>query len=116
MRTIVCSILFILTSATACTQEKKDNSTISLEIKTIKSIPFLTKNNDFVYVDKISLKPVNSQKFKNASVFTSTGFAVVENEKNEYAVIDESGNKVLGFSSSPTDLNVVNGLTFYKRP
>lgn len=116
MRTIVCSILFMLTSATACTQEKKDNSsTISSKIKTIKSIPFLTKNNDFVYVDKISLKPVNSQKFKNASVFTSTGFAVVENEKNEYAVIDDSGNRVLDFSSSPIDLNVVNGLTFYKK-
>lgn len=116
MKTIVCSILFMLTSATACTQDKKDNfSSLSSKSGTINSIPFLTKQNDFMYVDKINLKPVTDQKYKSASLFTSTGFAVVVNEKNEYAVINESGKTILGFSVEEININEVNGLTFYKK-
>ncbi|OCA72285.1 hypothetical protein BBI01_09110 [Chryseobacterium artocarpi] len=116
MKIIAFSILCVLTSVTACTQEKKDNSPwIPSKAKTIYTVPFLTKQNDFIYVDKISLKPVNNQKFRNASVLTPTGFAVVENDKNEYAVIDETGKVVLDFSASPISLDVINGLTFYKK-
>lgn len=116
MKTIVCSILFMLTSVTACTQETKDNFPLVLsKTKSISSVPFLTKHNDFIYVNKISLKPVSKQKFRNASLFTPTGFAVVENEKNEYAVIDESGKIILDFSASAIGLNVVGGFTFYKK-
>ena len=116
MKTIVFSILFMLTSVTACTQKTKDNfPLIPPKTKSISSVPFLTKQNDFIYVDKISLKPVSQQKFRSASLFTPTGFAVVENEKNEYAVIDEKGTIVLGFSDCTIGLNVVNGLTFYKK-
>lgn len=106
----------MLNSMTACTQEKKDNSPfVPAKMKSIHSIPFLTKQNDFIYVDKTSLKAITNQKFRTASVFTPTGFAIVENEKNEYAVIDVNGKMVLGFSSSEINLNVINGLTFYKR-
>lgn len=106
----------MLTSVTACTQERKDNSPwIPSKPKATHAIPFLTGQNDFVYVDKTSLKPVTNQKFRSASVFTATGFAVVGNGKNEYAVIDGNGKTVLDFSTSEINLNVVNGLTFYKR-
>lgn len=116
MKTIVCSIFLMLASVTACTQEKKDNSSQApSKMKTINTVPFLTKQNDFIYVDKTSLKPVTHQKFRSASVFTPTGFAVVENEKKEYAAIDEKGKTVLDFSASEIGLNVVNGLTFYKK-
>ncbi|WP_202980628.1 hypothetical protein [Chryseobacterium viscerum] len=116
MKTIVFSILFMAASTAACTQEKKENSSLApSKTQPINSIPFLTKQHDFVYVDKISLKSVTNQKFKNASVFTPTGFAVVENQKNEYAVIDENGKTILNFSPSEINLNVVNGLTFYKK-
>lgn len=116
MKIIAFSILFMLNSVTACTQEKKDNSPlISTKTKTMHTVPFLTRQNDFVYVDKTSLKPVTNQKFRSASVFTPTGFAVVENEKNENAVIDEKGKIILGFSADNINLNVVNGLTFYKK-
>lgn len=116
MKTIVCSILFVLVSVTACTQEKKDNfSTVPSKMKTINNIPFFTKQNNFIYVDKNSLKPIINQKYRSASPFTPTGFAVVLNEKNEYAVVDESGKTVLGFSAEEINLNVVNGLTFYKK-
>ncbi len=106
----------MLVSVTACTQEKKDNVPLVLsKTKMINSVPFLTQQNNFVYVDKTSLKPISQQKFQSASVFTPTGFAVVENDKDQYAVVDESGKIVLGFSSSQIGLNVVNGLTFYKK-
>ncbi|MEN5435806.1 hypothetical protein ABE545_19375 [Sphingobacterium faecium] len=116
MKTIAFSILFMLTSITACTQEKKDNSPdVLLKKKTINSVPFLTKQNDFIYVDKTNLKAVTNQKFRTASLLTPTGFAIVENDKNEYAAIDENGKIVLDFSASEINLNVINGLTFYKR-
>ncbi|WET50053.1 hypothetical protein PYS58_02760 [Chryseobacterium indologenes] len=116
MKTIVCSILCMLTFVTACTQEKNDNSpSTSTKTKIINTVPFLTRQNGFMYVDKTNLKPVGNQKYKSASLFTATGFAVVMNEKNEYAVIDESGKIVLGFSSEEINLNVVNGLTLYKK-
>ncbi|WP_230036494.1 hypothetical protein [Chryseobacterium sp. Bi04] len=116
MKIIVFSIFCMLASVMACTQEKKDNSPlISSKKKIINSVPFLTKQNDFVYVDKVSLKPVTNQKFRSASVYTPTGFAVVGNEKNEYAVIDENGKTVLDFSAENINLNVVNGLTLYKK-
>ena len=116
MKTIVCSILFVLASVTACTQEPKDNSTLtSSKMKIINSVPFLIGHRNFVYVDRISLKPVNNQKYQSATPFTSTGFAVVVNEKNEYAVVDERGNIVLDFSTEEINLNVINGLTLYKK-
>lgn len=106
----------MLTSVMACTQEKNDGSSlITLNTKTINSIPFLNKQNEFMYVDKISLKPVSNQKYRSASVFTPTGFAVVSNEKNESAVVDENGKIVLSFSAEEINLDVVNGLTFYKK-
>ncbi|GGE90030.1 hypothetical protein SAMN05443634_10428 [Chishuiella changwenlii] len=116
MKIIIFSFFFVLTSITGCTQEKKDNSTlVSSKNKMVNSIPFLTKQKDFIYVDKTSLKPLTSQKFINASTFTPTGFATVENEKNEYAIIDENGKIVLDFSPQTISLDVVNGLTFYKK-
>ncbi|WES98800.1 hypothetical protein P2W68_04120 [Chryseobacterium arthrosphaerae] len=112
MKTIVLSGFFMLNSIIACTQEKQDRPSA---MKAIPAVPFLTRQNDFVYVDKTNLKSVINQKFKSASVFTPTGYAVVENEKGEYAVIDETGKVVLDFSPSQISLNVVNGLTFYKK-
>ncbi|WP_278554931.1 hypothetical protein [Elizabethkingia bruuniana] len=116
MKTIVFRSFFMLTSFVACAQEKKDNPTlISLKMKSISSVPFLTKQNDFVYVEKTNLKPVIEQKFKAASLFTPTGFAIVGNEKKESAVIDEKGKIVLDFSVDEINVDVINGLTFYKR-
>ena len=116
MKTVVLRSFFMLTSFIACAQEKKDNaSVISSKMKTINSVPFLTKQNNFIYVDRTSLKPVINQKFSGASTFTPTGFGVVRNEKDEYAAIDELGKIVLGYSPESIELDVVNGLTFYKK-
>ncbi|MGH1517140.1 hypothetical protein [Chryseobacterium sp. JK1] len=116
MKTVILRSLFTLTSFIACTQEKKDNSTsIPSNRRTINCIPFLTQQNDFIYVDKITLKPIIGQKFKGASLFTPTGFAIVGNEKGESAIIDEKGKIVLDFSADEINIDVINGLTFYKR-
>ncbi|WP_236886063.1 hypothetical protein [Elizabethkingia anophelis] len=116
MKTVGLRSLFMLTSFMACTQEKKDEPIlITSGMKTISSVPFLTKQNFFVYVDKTSMKPVMDHKFRAASLFTSTGFALVGNDKNESAVIDEKGKIVLDFSEDEINVDVINGLTFYKR-
>ncbi|MGJ1420156.1 hypothetical protein ACR79T_11065 [Sphingobacterium spiritivorum] len=116
MKITVLYILFMLTSVTACTQEIKDNSSVvSTKMKTIHMVPYLTRQNDFVYVDKTSLKPVIDQRFRGASLFTPTGFAIVGNEKGESAIIDETGKIVLDYSADEINVDVINGLTFYKR-
>ncbi|EEI90620.1 hypothetical protein HMPREF0765_3784 [Sphingobacterium spiritivorum ATCC 33300] len=116
MKITVLYILFMLTSVTACTQEIKDNSSVvSTKMKTIHTVPYLTRENNFIYVDKTSLKPVIEQKFKTASLFTPTGFAIVGNEKGESAIIDETGKIVLDYSADEINIDVINGLTFYKK-
>ena len=106
----------MLSSIKACTQEKAGNTAyIPSNTKSSTIVPFLTRQNDFIYVDKTSLEPITDQKFRYASTFTSTGFAMVENEKRETAVIDADGKLVLDFSSSEIELQVAGGLTFYKR-
>lgn len=114
MKTSIFSLFFLVNSITACTQEKKEDDTLSLS-KTIQWVPVLTRQNNFVYTDKMNMKLLTNKTFKNASVFTPTGFAIVENEKGEYAAIDDHGKIVLDFSSSSIDLNIANGLTFYKK-
>ncbi|WP_413512479.1 hypothetical protein [Myroides odoratus] len=106
----------MLTSVTACTQEKTGHfSAVSSKTKQINRIPFFTKQQLFIYVDKETLEPFSNQKFKSASVYTPTGFAIVENEKGEYAVVDDQEKIVLDFSESILNLEVVQGLTFYRK-
>lgn len=61
MKTIVLSVFFMLNSIIACTQEKQDRPSA---MKAIPAVPFLTRQNDFVYVDKTNLKSVINQNSK----------------------------------------------------
>ncbi|MCP1997333.1 hypothetical protein [Flavobacterium sp. HSC-61S13] len=116
MKTMFWSSFFMLTVTTSCAQENNEAVVkIPTDMKTINTVPFLTEQGDFIYVDKAHLKPISAARYKMASVFTVTGFAVVENASDRYAVIDQLGKTVLDFSTGEIDLNVVNGITFYKR-
>lgn len=116
MKTAMCGILFMLTAMTACTQEKKEvRLPLYSKAKMTNAVPFLTKQNTYIYVDRTDLKPISDRQYKRGSVFTPTGFAVVVNENYEYAVIDAKGEMVLDFSPNEINLNSVNGLTFYKK-
>ena len=116
MKAIACGILFILNSLMGCTQEKSNNSPLLPKVvKREDPVPFLTKQEDFVFVDKATLQPITNQRFQRASAFTPTGFATVINEEQEYAVIDEKGNMVFDFCPEEISLDVVNGLTLYKK-
>ncbi len=106
----------MLTVTTSCAQKNIEAVVkIPTDMKTINTIPFLTEQGDFIYVDQAHLKPVSGERYTTASVFTTTGFAVVGNSSDRYAVIDQSGKTILNFSTGEIDLNVVNGITFYKR-
>lgn len=116
MKTAMCGILFLLTAMTACTQEKKAvRLPLYSNAKMTNAVPFLTKQNTYTYVDRTDLKPISERQYRRASLFTPTGFAVVVNDKYEYAVIDAKGAMVLDFSPNEIDLHSVNGLTFYKK-
>ncbi|MCC9043918.1 hypothetical protein LNQ81_14660 [Myroides sp. M-43] len=116
MRVALLTNLLMLTSVTACTQVKSDNLSLEpLKVDVGSSVPFLTKQNDFIYVDKSNLKPINSQRYKSASLYTSTGFAVVINDQGEYGVIDSKGKTIVNFTDKIISLEVENGLTFYKK-
>lgn len=115
MKVIGCSIYLMLFAIVACTQERQGNKPVYTETKIVSVVPFLTKRGDFVYVDRITLKPVHNRRYRSASVFTPSGFAVVGNDIDEYAIIDKNGDMVMDYADQEIDLNVVNGLTFYKK-
>src|SRR5690606_2413040 len=104
------SCVFIATAA--CSNE---NNTfyVSSTIDTVFSVPFFTKNKRYTYVDKRDLNPIKDQIFFSASLFTATGFAVVENENHQYAIIDQKGSIKKGYLPGYFKLNAVNGITFY---
>lgn len=77
-------------------------------------IPYLTQKNNFIYVDK-SLKKQIDASFVGAKKFTTTDYALVKNDKNEYAVIDAQGKLVLDYSPSEIEMELVNNLTFVLR-
>ncbi|MFD2556283.1 hypothetical protein [Sphingobacterium tabacisoli] len=116
MKTAVCGILFMLTAMMACTQEKKEvKLPLYSNTKMTDMVPFLTKQNKYIYVNRADLKPISDRQYRRASLFTPTGFAVVVNDDYEYSVIDAKGNTVIDFSDAEISLNSVNGLTFYKK-
>lgn len=94
---------------------KNDFSLVHSQIDTLTSVPFLTKQKSFIYVDKETLNPISDQEFVMASLYTSTGFAGVENQKGENGIINKKGNLIVDFSDGNLNLNVVNGLTFYSK-
>lgn len=116
MKVAVLSTLLILISIITYAQLRKDKSSLNMpQVEPSQLIPFLTKQNDFIYVNKDNLKPFNGIKYKSASVYTSTGYAMVINNKGASVVIDTTGKEVLEVGESEIEIEVVNGLTFYKK-
>lgn len=116
MKLAVLSSLLILISIITYAQVRKDKSSFNMpEVEPTQLIAFLTKQNDFIYVDRDSLKPINGIKYKSASVYTSTGYAMVINNNGASVVIDTNGKEVLEVGESEVEIEVVNGLTFYKK-
>ncbi|MDR2221494.1 MAG: hypothetical protein LBE34_02030 [Flavobacteriaceae bacterium] len=116
MKNIVLSMLSMIVTITGTAQEKSDNKSMdSMVGKMDNSIPFLTKDNKYIYVDKITLAPIDGRKYKRASLYTSTGYAIVDSEQEKSIVIDTNGREALRFEDSSIELEIVNGLTFYKK-
>ncbi|UVD79327.1 hypothetical protein NWE55_14515 [Myroides albus] len=116
MKLAVLSTLLILISIITYAQVRKDKSSFNMpEVEPTQLIAFLTKQNDFIYVDRDSLKPINGIKYKSASMYTSTGYAMVINNKGAFVVIDTNGKEVLEVGESEIEIEVVNGLTLYKK-
>lgn len=116
MKVAVLSTLLILISIITYAQLRKGKSSLNMsQVEPTQLIPFLTKQNDFIYVNKDNLKPFNGIKYKSASVYTSTGYAMVINNKGASVVIDTTGKEVLEVGESEIEIEVVNGLTFYKK-
>ncbi|WP_286403447.1 hypothetical protein [Myroides odoratimimus] len=116
MKVAVLSTLLILISIITYAQLRKDKSSLNMpQVEPSQLIPFLTKQNDFIYVNKDNLKPFNGIKYNSASAYTSTGYAMVINNKGASVVIDTNGKEVLEVGESEIDIEVVNGLTFYKK-
>ncbi|QBK77279.1 hypothetical protein E0Z07_13380 [Myroides odoratimimus] len=116
MKVAVLSTLLILISIITYAQLRKDKSSLNMpQVEPTQLIPFLTKQNDFIYVNKDNLKPFNGIKYNSASAYTSTGYAMVINNKGASVVIDTTGKEVLEVGESEIEIEVVNGLTFYKK-
>lgn len=72
MKTTIIGIFFIMNFFMACSQQDKYYiPALSSRPEDIQIVPFLTKENDFIYVNKLSLKPAFGHTFKTASIYTS---------------------------------------------
>lgn len=69
--------------------------------------PYLTKNHTYIYVDSHTT-PVISTPFATADLFTSTGYAVVSNEKGQSAIINKMGKIVVPFADRYLSLQVLD--------
>lgn len=73
-------------------------------------IPFLKKDNYYQYVDK-NLHPKINETFYNASSFTSTGFAVVNDNNLRSALINSKGQYIIPYSEAEITLKTIDDLT-----
>lgn len=69
--------------------------------------PYLTKNHTYIYVDHTN-QPVIATPFITANLFTSTGYAVVENQEGQFAIIDKKGQLTVPFQDRYISLQVLN--------
>ncbi|MBP3942639.1 hypothetical protein J5U18_03520 [Sphingobacteriaceae bacterium WQ 2009] len=86
------------------------NTAFSKNTDAVNWIPYLTKNNNFIYVDK-NLKKQPFDSFTKAEKFTETGYALVGNDKSEIAIIDSKGKFVLDFTHYDVEIQKVNNVT-----
>lgn len=73
-------------------------------------IPYLTKNNDFIYVVR-NLKKQIEGSYAHAGKFTETGYAIVTNQDRKSAIIDASGKIVVDYTEHDLELTIVNNFT-----
>lgn len=74
-------------------------------------IPYLTQNNDYIYVDKNLNKQID-KSFYRANKFSRTGYAMVRNQENKDAIIDSKGNYIVDFTEESLTLSTFRDLTF----
>lgn len=115
MKKLFYTFLFCTYALSACSQNKEvplfeKTSTIASSL-----VPFLTKKGNFIYVNRQTLQPAFTEAYEQASLFTSSGYAIVVNDKNESAVINTEGKKIIQFSEYDINIEQINGLTFYKK-
>lgn len=100
------TLLMSILTLTGCTQP----SPIVHSKKGIKLIPFLTKNNNYSFVDEMLVTQIK-EEFPFATAFTKTGFAVVGNVEEQSAVINTEGKYVIPYASNSIYLMEVQDLT-----
>lgn len=92
---------------TACGQK---NTTNIQTQKSVDWIPYLTKNEDYIYVDT-NLKQQINKSYSSASKFTSTGYAIVNDKDRKSAVIDTKGNIIVDYTEESIELKVFDQFT-----
>lgn len=68
--------------------------------------PFLKNDNTYIYVAS-DFTPILQTAYTRADLFTSTGYALVQNAQEEYAVINQAGEIVVPFSKRYLSLQVL---------
>ncbi|MTG98232.1 MULTISPECIES: WG repeat-containing protein [Myroides] len=79
-------------------------------LKSQKLVPFLAKNKLYGYWDQAK-NVVIAPQYLSAKVFTSTGFAVVTDNKGKVGVINTKNKVVVGFRFRSIELYVVRKFT-----
>lgn len=83
------------------------NENLPDSIRNRELYPFLQKDRTYIYVNQ-DFVPVLTTPFTKAGLFTSTGYALVDNEKGESAILNKAGEIVVPFADRYLSLQVLN--------
>ncbi|WP_353164341.1 hypothetical protein [Empedobacter brevis] len=96
------NLLFMI----SCAQD----STMAQNNKAASWVPYLTKNKEYIYVDR-NLKKQLDIPFASASPFLETGYTIVGNQQGKNAVIDSKGNFRIDYTEEEIEVKVAHHLT-----
>lgn len=79
-------------------------------VQGIDWMPYLTKEGNFVYVDKKMNKKLPGA-YTHAAPFLSTGYALVQDGEGRSALIDTAGNFIIDYTENTIELMPVSNFT-----
>ena len=77
-------------------------------------VPYLTANGKYIYVDKNKRQKLDGSEFVNAVPFLATGYAIVEDVERRNALIDATGEFIVGYTEDVIELAELGELTLVK--
>lgn len=102
-----------MTSCVKGADKAQDVRSATINEKSVQDIdwmPYLTKEGDFIYVDK-KMNQKLPGTYTHAAPFLSTGYALVQDADRRSALIDTAGNIIVDYTENTIELMPVSDFT-----